>query len=75
MAIVILKKKIIIIIINGLCMLYYPLKKISGDKTQFYDCLYFICLWFLIFFKWFMCAILLCIRIVSFDKRGKIAMD
>ena len=30
-------------------MLYYPLKKISGDKTQFYDSLYFICLWFLIF--------------------------
>ena len=48
-----------------------PIKKISGDKTQFYDSLYFICLWFLIFFKWFMCAILLCFRIVSFDKRGK----
>ena len=49
-----------------------PIKKISGDKTQFYDCLYFICLWFFIFFfKWFMYAILLCIRIVSFDRRGK----
>ena len=72
-----LKKKFLIKLTVYICYIS-PFKKIiSGDKTQFNDCLYFICLWqvfyvfIFIFLKWFMYAILLCIRIVPFIKGGK----